>query len=218
MMLQIISIPADAFASGHLDLPAAGKLINLSPVKYPVVLRGIKPSPDNPMQFSFFMDVGDSNGIDDTSLKQEADRLIKYFLAALTIPEKDLWVNLSPYEKNRMIPPNLAQTAMGRDMLAQDYLLKQITASLIYPEGKYGKKFWDRVYEKARLSGYEQSLAAVSTFNKVWIVPQRAEVYVHQGIAYIHQAYLNVMLEKDYKALEKMGMSPIYYQMILLKK
>ncbi len=27
-------------------------------------------------------------------LKQEATRLIKYFLASLTIPEKDLWVNL----------------------------------------------------------------------------------------------------------------------------
>jgi len=28
-------------------------------------------------------------------LKTEATRLIKYFLASLTIPEKDLWVNLS---------------------------------------------------------------------------------------------------------------------------
>jgi ABC-type sulfate/molybdate transport systems ATPase subunit len=66
----------------------------------------------------------------------ESSKLIKYFLASLTIPEKDLWVNLShPYEKDRMIArKNLGQTEMGRDMLAQDYILKQLTASLIYPE------------------------------------------------------------------------------------
>ena len=29
-------------------------------------------------------------------LKTEATKLIKYFLASLTIPEKDLWVNLKP--------------------------------------------------------------------------------------------------------------------------
>jgi len=38
---------------------------------------------------------------------------------------------------------------MGCDLLAQDYMLKQITASLIYPEDELGKKFWKRVYEVA---------------------------------------------------------------------
>ena len=68
------------------------------------------------------------------NLKQESTKLIKYFLASLTIPEKDLWVNLSPYEKDRIIPKSFGLTEMGRDLLAEDYMLKQITASLIYPE------------------------------------------------------------------------------------
>ena len=38
---------------------------------------------------------------------------------------------------------------MGRDLLAEDYMLKQITASLIYPEDETGKKFWKRIYEEA---------------------------------------------------------------------
>ena len=58
-------------------------------------------------------------------------RLVKYFLAALTIPEKDLWVNLSPYEKDRVITDEFGSTEMGRDLLAQDYMLKQLTSSLI---------------------------------------------------------------------------------------
>ena len=62
------------------------------------------------------------------AVRAESLRLIKYFLAALTVPEKDLWVNLSPYEKDRIVPEAFGQTEMGRDLLAQDYLLKQIDA------------------------------------------------------------------------------------------
>ena len=68
--------------------------------------------------------------------QRDASRLIKYFFAALTVPEKDLWVNLSPYEKDRIAPVAFARTEMGRDLLAQDYLLKQLTASLMYPDGE----------------------------------------------------------------------------------
>jgi len=135
-------------------------------------------------------------------LKQETTRLIKYFLAAMTVPEKDLWVNLSPYEKDRIIAPNLGQTQMGRDMLAQDYILKQLTASLIYPEKHLGKEFWDRVYAKAQQM-YGTTQIPVNTFNKVWIVADRADVYERGNVAYIVGAHLKVMLEEDYLAKEK---------------
>ena len=126
--------------------------------------------------------------------------LIKYFLASLTVPEKDLWVNLSPYEKDRMIAPNLGQTTMGRDMLAQDYILKQLTASLIYPEKHLGKTFWDEVYAKARQM-YGTTQVPMNTFNKVWIVADKADVFERGNVAYIVGAHLKVMLEEDYLAL-----------------
>ncbi|MCK5579962.1 MAG: hypothetical protein KAJ18_01670 [Candidatus Omnitrophica bacterium] len=65
---------------------------------------------------------------------------------------------------------------MGRDLLAQDYLLKQLTASLMYPEDELGKKFWDRVYAKAK-EKYGHTNIPMDTFNKVWIVPEKAVVY-----------------------------------------
>ena len=77
-------------------------------------------------------------------IKQQANQLVKYFLAGLTIPEGDLWVNLSPYEKDRMVPAALGQTDLGRDLLAQDYILKQLTASLIIS----GERFRQRVLEQ----------------------------------------------------------------------
>ena len=61
-------------------------------------------------------------------IKKAVENQIEYFLAALTIQESDLWVNLSPYEKDRIIPEALSSTKMGRDMLAQDYILKQISS------------------------------------------------------------------------------------------
>ncbi|MBI4309759.1 MAG: hypothetical protein HY591_05460 [Candidatus Omnitrophica bacterium] len=124
----------------------------------------------------------------------------------MTTPEKDLWVNLSPYERNRIVPESFGQTEMGRDLLAQDYMLKQITASLIYPEDEIGKKFWKRVYEEAAKK-FGTTNIPVNTFNKVWIVPGKAVVYENAkaGAAYVVESKLKVMLEQDYLALEKSG-------------
>ncbi len=68
------------------------------------------------MRFNFILDTGDTN-LADEALKVEAEKLIKYFLAALTVSEQDLWVNLSPYEKDRIIPEAFGVTEMGRDLL-----------------------------------------------------------------------------------------------------
>jgi phosphoenolpyruvate synthase/pyruvate phosphate dikinase len=98
---------------------------------------------------------------------------------------------------------------MGRDLLAEDYVLKQITASLIYPEGKVGKRFWKRVYEEASRK-FGTTNIPVNTFNKVWIVPERALVYENAkaGTAYVVESKLKVMLEQDYLALEKNTSAP----------
>ena len=54
--------------------------------------------------------------------------------------------------------------------------LKQITASLIYPESQLGKEFWQKVYAQAQAK-YGTTNIPINTFNKVWIVPEKAVVY-----------------------------------------
>jgi len=196
-------------------LPAPGVMVPLSTPLNPPILKGLKVHPENPFLFDFILDQGDAlsrmsspNALigdpHQEQLKQQATKLIKYFLASLTIPENDLWVNLSPYEKNRIIPSSFGLTEMGRDLLAEDYMLKQITASLIYPENSIGKKFWKRVYEEAAKK-FGTTNISVNTFNKVWIVPDKAVVYENAkaGTAYVVESKLKVMLEQDYLALEK---------------
>ena len=205
LVLPVPRAHADDFLLG---LPQPGSMVNLSPAYEPVLLKGLKIHPDNPFLFDFILDTGNSHlKVGGARLKTESNKLIKYFLASLTVPEKDLWVNLSPYEKDRMIAPNLGQTTMGRDMLAEDYILKQLTASLIYPEKHLGKTFWDEVYAKTRQM-YGTTQVPMNTFNKVWIVADKADVFERGNVAYVVGAHLKVMLEEDYLALEKNTVIP----------
>jgi len=187
-----------AYAQG-LILPQPGTMVQLSPSFNPPLLKGIKVYPNEPLRLDFILDRGDKAG----NPKEESTKLIKYFLAAITIPEKDLWVNLSPYEKDRIIPEGFGQTQMGRDLLAEDYILKQVTASLIYPEGHLGQYFWKKIYQEAAKQWGTTNIP-VNTFNKVWIMPDKAVVYQNAATktAYVVESSLKVLLEEDYLSIK----------------
>lgn len=193
--------PPQAFAQSVLILPDPGSMVLTTPVYNPAILHGMTLNVDDPFQFDFLVDTGDDE-LEDDALRKESGKLIKYFLTALTVPEEEMWVNLSPYEKDRIIADGLGGTEMGRDMLVQDYLLKQLSASLMYPENDLGSEFWEKVYERMG-DEYGSTDMPVDTFNKIWIVPERAEVYVKGESVYIVDSHLKVMLEEDYLALEQ---------------
>jgi len=183
------------------QLPVPGSMISTTAPFVPLTLKGLVIHPENALKFDFLMDTGHSR-LKGQALSDEALKIMKYFLTALTIPEEDLWVNLSPYEKGRIIQSNFGQTIMGRDLLAQDYILKQLTSSLIYPEKALGKEFWQQIYSKAAKE-YGTTEIPVNTFNKVWIVPSEAVVWEHEGKVLIVKSHLKVMLEEDYLSLSK---------------
>ena len=196
LMAFLVNLAGPLPAKAEAQLPNPGTRVGLSQPFTSQLLTGIKINSADPFKLEFLMSHGEN--------KEEAKRLIKYFLASLTVPEKDLWVNLSPYEKDRIVPDAFGKTEMGRDLLAQDYMLKQITASLICPEDEIGKKFWKRVYEEAAKK-FGSTNVPVSTFNKVWILPEKAVVYENSkaGTAYVVESKLKVMLEIDYLAMQK---------------
>jgi len=197
-----ITVPSRSYAADPvLGLPAPGVMVNLSTAYQPVMIKGLTVHKDNPFLFDFIVDAGQDK-MSGEPLKKEGEKLIKYFLASLAIPDKDVWVNLSPYEKDKIIPDALGKTDMGRDLLEQDYVLKQITASLIYPEKQLGKTFWDKVYAKAQAM-YGTTQIPVNTFNKVWIMADQAQVFEHNQTAFVVGSHLKVMLEEDYLALQK---------------
>ncbi|MBF0330731.1 MAG: hypothetical protein HQL17_02250 [Candidatus Omnitrophica bacterium] len=191
-----MSYAQSAFVS---TLPVPGKMVGISAPFTPVLVKGLVIHPDQPLNFDFIVDSG-NDVTDQAVIKEQSSRLAKYFLAAVTVPESQLWVNLSPYEKDRVIENELGTTELGRDMLAQDYLLKQLTASLIYPEEGLGKDFWAKVYSQAQAK-FGTTDIPVDTFNKVWIMPATAEVFEKGNAVYVTQARLKVMLDSDYVAM-----------------
>ncbi len=122
------------YASGELigqnALPPFVAVTNLNASFNPILIKGLKIFPNEPLRFDFIVDKGSSQ-VENQKLKEESAKLIKYFLASLTVPQDDVWVNLSPNEPDRIIPKAFGITEMGRDLLTQDYFLKQITASLV---------------------------------------------------------------------------------------
>ncbi len=178
-------------------LPAVN-LRALNAVFQPVNVIGLTIHPDNPFLFDFMIDAGDDN-LQGKDLERETQKLTKYFLAALTTPEDQLWVNLNPREKNRIVSEHLGQTDMGRDLLKEDYLLKQLTASLLSPESESGKLFWEKVYAEAEKKGVSD--IPVETLSKVWIVPDEANVHVNGNNVFVADAKLKVLMDSDYASL-----------------
>ncbi|MBF0478450.1 MAG: hypothetical protein HQL26_03105, partial [Candidatus Omnitrophica bacterium] len=155
-------------------------------------LKGIALDAADPFKMNFIVEAGNNSLVQQDQIKQ----LTQYFLTFLTIPEKDLWVNLSPHESNRIITADLESTSVGRDMLVQDYILKQLAASLTYPDQDTGEKFWEQVSEKIKKKYGDINIPG-NTFSKVWVVPEKAVVYEEKGSAFIGESRLKVMLKEE---------------------
>lgn len=174
-----------------LSLPEPTQLVAVSRGFSPSVLKGVKFNHENPLQLEFLIDQQDSQIVSEKT----AQRLVHYFLAALTVPEGDMWVNLSPYEEDRIVPESLGNTDLGKDMLAQDYMLKQLSSSLTHPDTELGQDYWNGVLGEDMMQQVQNS-----EFNKVWIMPRQADIVEYRSSAYIKDASLKVMTEQDYLA------------------
>jgi biotin carboxyl carrier protein len=187
----------EAYAQNIVMDPAPGVLLSASPAVSSPVLKAISIDLLDPFKMDFLVDAGDRVKVDE----KESSQLIKYFLTFLTIPEEALWVNLSPSEPDRIVDPALGGTPVGEDMLKQDYLLKQLSASMTFPDRAPGKAFWEQVYSSIKKQ-YGNVDLPLNTFSKVWVVPEKAVVYEHNGTAFIAESRLKVMLDKDYLTMK----------------
>ncbi len=70
-------------------------MVTPTPAYNPPIITGMTLDPQNPLKFDFIIDSGDDN-LQGEAFKQESQKMINYFMAALTVPEDEMWVNLSP--------------------------------------------------------------------------------------------------------------------------
>jgi len=148
--------------------------------------------------FKLLLDKGDAfKPNPSNSITQATKELMEYFFIGVTLPNDAFWVNLRPDAEDNVVDPFLAQTDIGKILLEADVQLKKDTAKATSPQTPEGKKYWDKLYQKAEeLFGYDN--ITIPTLTRPWIVPGEIIIREAQSNAYIYKATLKVMLEQDY--------------------
>ncbi|MDP8259795.1 MAG: hypothetical protein P9L96_02135 [Candidatus Gygaella obscura] len=163
---------------------------------HPLHLRML--SYDNALQrFSFLVDRGDHNNLVNEFFNRATERLFKFFLIGLTLPDESFWVNLRPDSADEIIDKNLAKTDMGRIFLEADLQLKKDTARFTSPLTKEGQLYWQKLQEKAK-EIFGTFNISIPTLARPWIVPGEIILRETNSDIYIFKALLNVMLEEDH--------------------
>lgn len=180
-MLLVDLLKIDISEAAELNLPEPTTILALTQDFATPIVKGVRFDPANPLELEFIFDSGESSKINDSQVKQ----MIEYFLAGLIMDEEDLWVNLSPYESDRILINQLEQTQIGKDLLSQDYILKQLSSSLTHPDSEIGNTYWQDLQ---------------FDFNKVWISPDSANMFEDGTAVYIIDSKLKVESQEDYLA------------------
>ena len=172
----------DVYASSATAVPAA----EMSALP---VVKGVRYNRNSPFELDFIIQNSGSGPVH----QEEKSRLIRYFLSALTIPEDDLWVNLSPYEHDRIIDDTVAETEIGEVLLEQDYLLKQLSAALTHPDTSTGKKYWSGLTPYNL--NFTSAQGAEGDLSRIWIKPERVSVYDNNNILFVDDIVFKVECE-----------------------
>jgi hypothetical protein len=115
--------------------------------------------------------------------------LMDEFVALAALSPDDIWVNLSPFEPNRILSPALSNHPLGEILIQQDMALKQTAAKVVHPDHRFGRVFW----QEWLADGGEMTMG-----NKVWIVPAQAQVNERSQVRWINSAPLTVLSDEQY--------------------
>ncbi len=85
------SLYIPAAHSAELTLPQPGTMVPMSVKSEPAMMVGMQVDPKDPFKLNFIMDKGEKT-LSKEDQTQEFSKVIKYFLASLTVPNNDMWV------------------------------------------------------------------------------------------------------------------------------
>jgi len=139
---------------------------------------------------------------------QKATRLdATAFLTSLAIPDSKLWVNLNPWEADRIIDDELEESEVGRIMLEADLQMKKDFSNYGNPcANETGKAFWS-LLDKKRETLVQQCISKfpgeIQTIDNVrfrpvtahWIIPDKVYAYSNGTQIYIINSTLTISSE-----------------------
>lgn len=176
------------------------------------LVTGMVISRNNPIQpgFKLVSDAAQDEPTEDKIIELQT-RLGRYLNTFLVVKGEQLHVSLSPHEAYGGLTEPLRHTELGRDLLAQDVVLKHYTAQLLHPNTDLGKIFWRKMDELGLDTKYLESCV------RVWILPGEANLkendredgYFHVDLEKFN---LRVLCESEYKTLDKFKEKSQRYQ------
>ncbi len=151
---------------------------------------------------------------------QEGDKIIDIrnatelslnsFLIGLTIPNYKFWVNLNPWESDRIIEKDLKETDVGKIMLDADFNMKKDFSNYENPcESKTGEDYQELLGKKQEdlvndcMKKYPGQIkdnknVSFSAATRHWIVPDKIYAYGNENEIYIVNATMNIKSEPVY--------------------
>lgn len=102
-VIFLLTSSGPGFAQGVTDLPEPGKMVALSEAFQPPALAGVKVFVDDPFRLDFVVERGTSSTPEVDEVKLVSDRLVRYFMASLTVPEDDLFGLTFPRMKRTVL-------------------------------------------------------------------------------------------------------------------
>ena len=132
------------------------------------------------------------------------------FFISLTIPNDKFWVNLNPWEADRIIEEDLEGTDVGKIMLEADFQMKKDFCKYEDPcTSEIGETYWMLLNEKkedlikrcmqkhpGQIKDTKNVLFQAAT--RHWIVPDRVDVFGNENEIYIVNSTLNIYSEPVY--------------------
>lgn len=162
--------------------------------------------------FNYAMDLtGAEEGDKVINVEATLGDAIDFFFIGLTLPNQKFWVNLNPWEPDRIVDEGLGTTDVGRIMLEADLQMKKDFCKHENPsESKVGESYWDLLDKKRDelvtecMNDYPGQIEATRNvlFNAVtrhWIVPGEVTAYGDGYEIYIADVTLDIYSEPVYE-------------------
>ena len=164
----------DAFAQ-QMGLPAPGVMLSASKPYSPVVLRGLKIDDKDPFKFDFIVETGDT-GLNSDNLQEDANQLIQYFMASLTVPAG---FTMSSYDvkqisQKRSVPVYMYEQISKEVKAIEDSASLDKSRAIQYGETE------NLMLLAVRSSPYESAPGKHLTVNKVGLHSKNLDAYAQE--------------------------------------
>lgn len=180
--------------------------INLTSIKLSYI--SVNTNRSGGVDFDFILNAGKAEGtnpgIDPINSSLMAATA---FMTGLAVPDNKFWVNLAPWEQDRIIDEQLSQSDVGRIMLEADLQMKRDFSNYGNPcANETGKALWD-LLDKKREALVQQCMnkfpGEIKDIDNIrflpvtrhWIVPDTVYAYTNETQIYIINATLTIKSE-----------------------